>query len=329
MTDSLEELEAPKIRKGATLLTNDLYNTPQTSLLVFHFEPLSTSSSNFRLQNCSVKHASVSGKDVYIFDDFFSEPEKQEMRNFSEKATFSRNSYGSAEAIERGEKPARSMNGKERWQFFSNPPKAINEFYKLLGNLAHRMNAEITTLPWELCDRSSNGSPSVIGNLLEEASKQSMELGKHQDCSSEKGIAFQIPILYSEEKEFHPSHFDNGDIGRPWLISVMLYSTAENYSSEYCMGTAFYKDDGEMDLCADCLDMRLVLFEGDILHSIEESKIPPGVSTWRVSYVFKLLVNPRSGGGQSMKNVFFELVNSLPVKFNRAPIGNDEKKRRV
>jgi hypothetical protein len=295
--------EMPKIKKDTAVLTDHYYNTPNTSLLLFHFEPHPFASSETRIQNCSTQHASLDGKSIYIFDHFFSQSEGEEMQNFSKKATFSRNSYGSSEAIEKGEKAARSMNGKERWKFFSNPPQAMNEVYKLFGMLAHRMDAEITTLPWELCDQRSHGSPSVIGNFLEEASNESMELGKHQDCNPEKGIPFGIPILYSKENQFHTNCFANGDLGKPWLISVMLYVTAEEFLPEYRLGTVFYKSNGELALRTSCLNMRLVLFEGDIFHSIEESTIPSPIQTWRVSYVFKLLVNPRQKD-KSMKTAF-------------------------
>ena len=168
--------ESPKIKKSTAVLTDEYYNTPNTSLLTFQFEPHPFASSDLRMKNCSIKQASIDGKDIYILDGFFQENEGNEMRDFSKKVTFSRNSYGSPEAIDKGEKPARSMNGKERWQLFNQSPPAIKEIYKLFGCLSDRLDAEITTLPWELCDPSSHGSPSVLGNLLEEASFESMEL---------------------------------------------------------------------------------------------------------------------------------------------------------
>jgi hypothetical protein len=307
------------MKKSTTILLDDCYKTPKTSLLVFNFQPHPFDGS--RLQNCSIKHASLEGKDIYILDDFFSESEGQEMRDFSKTATFSRSSYGSAEAIEKGEKPAKSMNGKERWQFFSNPPQAVDKIYQLLGMLAHQMNAEVSTMPWELCDQTS-GSPSVIANFLEEASPESMDLGKHQDYDPEKKISFGIPVLYSEEKEFHPGRFANGEEGRPWLISVMLYCTAEDFLPEYCMGTAFYQKEGEVALKAHCLPMRIVFFEGDIFHSIEKSEIPSDKKTWRVSYVFKLLFNPRSRD-QCLKKIFSNFIENFQV--DRLSLGPDSR----
>ena len=80
------------------------------------------------------------------------------------------------------------------------------------------------------------------------------------------------------------------------------------------MGTIFCKKNGEIASKADCRHMRFVLFEGDILHSIEESKIPPEVSTWRVSYVFKLIINPRAESKKSLRTVFYELLKSYKVE---------------
>ncbi len=305
--------ESPKIKKSTAVLTNEHYNTPNTSLLTFQFEPYPFASADLRIRNCSIKQASIDGKDIYILDDLFQEQEGNEMRDFTKKATFSRNSYGSPEAIDKGEKPARSMNGKERWHLFNHSSQAIKEIYKILGVLSVRLDAEITTLPWELCDFSSHGSPSVLGNFLEEASFESMELGKHQDCNPKKGIPFGIPVLYSDKKEFHPNNFENGDPGHPWLVSLMLYVTDEGFLPEYWMGTTFYNNDGVMLLRTNCINMRLVLFEGDILHSIEESKIPREMKTWRASYVYKLIINPRQKD-QNLKKIFSELFSAVMEK---------------
>ncbi|MES2121583.1 MAG: hypothetical protein V4492_02255 [Chlamydiota bacterium] len=316
----MAESEVPKITKGRADLMNPLYDTPQTSLLFFQFDPVPFPSSTTRLQNSAVKRASIEGKEVYLIDGFFTASESAELRNYSQNASFSRNSYGSAEAIEKGERPARSMNGKERWQFFARPPQAIHELFKLFGDLAHRMNAEITTLPWELCDERGNGSPSVIGNRLEEASLESMELGMHQDCNPENGIPFAIPVLYGSGEEVHPSSFINGDQGRPWIVSAMVYSTGEDFIPEYRMGTAFYTQDKTVALRADCKDMRLVIFEGDIFHTIEESAFPENAKNWRVSYVFKLLINPKAKE-RSMREVFSRL---LP-RFSLASLGEQSR----
>ncbi len=305
------ESESPKIRKekDSVILLNERYNTPNTSLLLFHFEPQRYSSSDLRLKDCSIQRTSIEGKDIYIFDDFFTEGEASLLRQYSKDATFSRSSYACQESREKGEEPARSMNNKEKWEFFAKPPQAIKEIYKLFGLFADRMNANISTLPWDLCDQSICAS-AVATNRLEKVDRASMEMGKHEDFNTEKGIPFGIPILYEKEKRFYPGNFVNGAPGNPWLVSFMVYATAENFLvPEYGIGTIFCKKDGEPVAKADCRHMRFVLFEGDILHSIEESKIPQGVSSWRVSYVFKLIMNPKEAG-RSMRTAFYDLLKS-------------------
>ena len=303
-------MEKCSIRKDATFLLNDYYNTSKTSLLIFHFDPFFFLSSKERMHKSLIKQVDIDGKDLYVIDGFFSKSEAELMRGFSKRATFSIPSYGSQEAIEKGEKPARSMNSKERWSFFANPPSAMQEFYKLLANFAHEMDAEITTLPWDLCAQGTNTS-SVVGNLLEEVSYQSMELGKHRDSHPKKGISFGIPVLHSNEKgAVYSSSFANGEEGKPWVISAMIYATEENFSPEYQMGTVFYKDSEKECLFTNCHNMRIVFFEGDIIHSIEESKIPSNLKTWRISYVFKLVINPRNKK-ESMKVKFSEIFKTF------------------
>lgn len=297
-----------KIVKDTAILLDNHYNHPNTSLLLFRFEPERFASSESRLRGARVQHASIAKKDLYLLDGFFSKAEQEEMRSFSLQAPFSKNSYGSKDAIEGGEKPAYSMNGKERWRFFSKPLSATAEVYRLFATLGMELNAELTTLPWELFDPSSVGSPAVIANKLERASEESMEWGKHQDSNPEKQIPFGIPILYSQEKAFYPERFINGDVGKPWLISVMVYSTAEDFLPHYQMGTVFYDEHQQIALRTNCLDMRLVLFEGDILHSIEASKIPSDVQTWRVSYVFKMIVNPKESDC-NLRKAFSDLMS--------------------
>jgi len=165
-------------------------------------------------------------------------------------------------------------------------------------------------LPWELCDPSSQGSPAVIANKLEEASKESRELGKHRDCDPETKIPFGIPILYSDSPQYHPPKFINGEKDRPWLVSVMLYVTAGNFLPDaYGLGTVFY-DKTSIVLRTQCVNMRMVLFQGDIFHSIEESTVPQDITTWRISYVFKLIINPKKRG-EDMRAKLAYLMQSM------------------
>lgn len=296
-----------KISKVSTILTNPHYNTPGTSLLMLKFDPHLFEDVWDQLGSSSIQHASLSGKDIYLIDHLFQEEEREELRGHSQKSSFSRNSYGSLQGKEKGEKPARTMNTKERWGLFTHPPKALSKLYKLLNTLSYKLNADITTLPWELCDLQGLGSPAVIINFLDGASLESMDFGKHKDSNPEQGLAFGVPNLY--EERLHDSAFVNGSKGKPWVISAMLYSTSSDFLPEYRLGTAFYQDD-HLALKASCLDTRLVLFEGDIVHTIEASNFPLDSSPWRVSYVFKLILNPRKQEA-CVKREFSTLMQSI------------------
>jgi hypothetical protein len=288
------------IKKYKTALLDDVYNHPKTSCLMFSFETEKKSKIGLKLLQSQIVHVNLQGKSLYVFDNFFQKKDAKEMKAFFEASSFSRSSYGSAAAVLQGERPAKTMNGKERYMLFEKPPGAIQEVFKLLGYIALQTQTQITTLPWELCDKDGNGSSAIIVNKLERSTPTSRELGRHKDVNPEKKISFGIPKLY-QAGELFESTFTNGAPGKPWLVTLMLYTTASNYCDSYQMGTVFYRNTGPLAIRLRCRDMRIVLFEGDIEHSIEESSIGEEVVTWRVSTVFKLVINPTSAA-QSAKN---------------------------
>lgn len=301
--------ENPRVKKDTTVLLNERYRTPNTSMLIFHFEPYLYASTESKLADSSIKHIAINSKDVYVIDNFLSDEESEALRSYSKNATFSRHSYASSESREKGEDPAKSMNNKEKWELFAKPPEAVREVYKFLSTLAQRMNADITTLPWDLCDEKICAS-ALATNYIQKVSKESMDMGTHGDYDTEEGISFGIPILYEQPPALHPTSFKNGDVGKPWLVTLMLYATDENFLPKYGMGTIFCEENGKVVSKADCKQGRIVFFEGDVPHSIEESKLPPDVSTWRVSYVLKLVINPRNKN-QSMKAAFSNLIRTV------------------
>ncbi|MBS0655392.1 MAG: hypothetical protein JSR46_06435 [Verrucomicrobia bacterium] len=310
LKQSLQATELPKIKKDTAVITSERYKTPRSSPLVFHFEPYSFTSPALRLQDSTIKHEVVSGKDVYIIDDFFIESEAEELRNFSTNATFSKDIFANNESKVKGELPDRAMDSKEKWVFFANPPQAIKELYKLMSWLSNEMEADISTLPWEMYDQDIC-APAFATNRVVFKSKESSELGKHKDYDTDEGLSFGIPVLYAKEpQQLHPSSFPNGSEGKPWLISLMAYATSPAFSTKHGLGTIFCDDDGKTKMCADSKNMRFVIFEGDIIHSIESAKLPANPDAWRVSYVFKLIVNPKRKD-QSMKKRMQEILQSF------------------
>jgi len=304
-------MEKASIRRSTAVLIDDYYNTPKTSLMTFHFEPDLFATSDKRLKECPVFHGAIEGKDFYIWDQFFQEGEKSELRDLFGNATYSRFSYGSPESIEQGEKPAKSMNNKERWDFFSKSPPVLEELHKLFSIFAHEMDADLMTLPWELC-HGTTGSPSVIANYHEKITQESLRFGKHQDCCPAEGVLFGIPKLYAEN-ELQEKQFENGAKGKPWMISMMLYSTSANFCPKYKMGTVFFDSQEKVMLQLGCKHSRLILFEGDIHHSTDASEIPVEINVWRTSYVFKLIMNPKRRE-QNLKQDFYKWIKGIAPK---------------
>ncbi|MCH9614235.1 MAG: hypothetical protein SP1CHLAM54_18090 [Chlamydiia bacterium] len=269
------------LKKSQVKLLNESYNNPKTIPLFFHFPSHTCSDCEERLKNARITENAY----ATLIDDFFTQNEAKEFRTFSENASFSREIYGSPESQQNGEKPAKAMNSQEKWQFFNSPPPAIKKLYALFGHMAKRDNMEVMTLPWELTNKTI-GSPCFATNYLTEMSEESMFLGRHADYDPTKGLAYTIPKHNGEYIE----PFENGSKNSPKMLTVMLYSTAENFTPACGMGTVFYKDD-EIAYTAECKHMRLCLFKGDLVHNIEATK--QALDTYRISYVFKLIFTPK------------------------------------
>lgn len=301
-------MELPKIHKASSVLLDDCFKNPKTILLNFHFEPHLFPSIAARLKTCTIQSGAVEDKSYYIIDNFFSATEAKTLQDFSQTAPFSLKIFASDESKAQGERPARAMNSQERWQFFSHPPEAVCSLFRLFNLFASQMDAEISTLPWDLCSENSS-SPCFATNFLEEMSTESMEFGKHRDYHPANKIAFGIPLLYGKKEELHPPSFLNGAPGKPHILTFILYSAANTFQSEYGLGTVLYQDSGKEAVRVACEDTRLLIFEGDLIHSIEESKLPPDIETWRVSYVFKLVFNPMKEN-LSMKQQFSNMLQT-------------------
>ena len=104
------------------------------------------------------------------------------------------------------------------------------------------------------------------------------------------------------------------------ILSLTEFSVPLLPKPQHRMGTAYYKTNGETAVKTNCLDGRFVLFEGDLFHSVEESSIPPEVSPWRISYVLKLIINPKSED-QCVKEMFSQLLHNRCPCFSKLTTG--------
>ncbi len=272
-----------------------LCNKPEyeqkSSFLFFNFLAKNSSEVKERLKKSEIQHVLIDQKSVFTIDGFFTPEEMRCVREFSRACEFNEHSYGSLDTAAIGEKPSLTTDSKQRWSLFFEPPSPICHFYDFLSFLTHELSFEILTMPWALFNGIS-GSPAIIANKVQEVKVDSMVRGKHKDFDPTKKLAFKIPSLYGGPE--HEECYANGAVGKPYLLTMMIYSIAENFSCGYEMGTAFFSEDGAKMQKALCKDMRIVIFEGDIKHSIAASNMPEGINTWRVSYVYKLVFNPKN-----------------------------------
>jgi len=297
------------LKKDKVQITHDTYLHPKTNPLVFKFSPAINPEINERSAQTQKKCLFIDHKPIFFMDHFFNQEELISLRNYSLSASFSNNIYGSTESISDGEIPAKAMNSQERWHFFTNPPLAVNQLFHWLSHLAAKLNVEIMTLPWELSNDTTN-SPAIATNFLYQMSTTSSQLGIHKDYEPEKLIPFAIPQLYNSSATHFANQFINGAAGHPWMVTIMLYAAHENFEPGYGMGTLFYDDNKQLKHRVDCQHGRIVLFEGDIFHSIEPSFAPPSGEIWRLSYVFKLIFNPNSNAS-SVRSSFTKSLEEL------------------
>ena len=279
-----------ELLKKKFVATNEIYDQEKSSLLYFLFPSSFCANIDSRLKKSSVIHKKLNNQHVYCIDGFFDLFEADVLAKFSAESIFSDLSYGTLEAAALGEKPSMTLNAQERWNFFIQPPNPIKVIYSLFSHLARVLDIEISTMPWMLFNGIA-GSCAVIANKVLSVKQESTIKGKHKDVDPTKKLAFETPCLYGD-KPFTGSQI-NGQTGYPYYLTVMVYSNASNFNENYEMGTSFFFQDGKM-IQAICRNMRIVIFEGDIFHSIGASNFSEDIDTWRVSYVFKIILNPKS-----------------------------------
>ncbi|WP_420422388.1 hypothetical protein [Simkania sp.] len=301
----------PLFHTSKAVLNQSSYDAHKSILTTFHFKPGCHELTQARLREASKLHLLIEGKDLYVFDGFFSEAEEREMREISENLDLEVPVFGPTETLGKLENKVRWMDNPGRWKLFSNPPGPFQELYRFFGFLAEKLQVDVSTQPWMLCSESSS-LPAFVVNYHEAMSVEDERGYKHCDCEPEKGVCFAIPNLHANERGFHKTNFVNGDVGKPLLLTVILYSTSEKYLPEYGLGTAYYDQSGKKVFSSDCIDMRLVLFEGNIMHGVEASHLPEK-GAWRISYVFKLLLNPKDGS-QNIKESLKKLLLSDTIE---------------
>lgn len=92
-------------------------------------------------------------------------------------------------------------------------------------------------------------------------------------------------------------------------MTLLLYTTEENFNPNYGLGTSFYNSEDRWHI-VNCKHMNMVFFRDDIFHSLAASNIPNDIKTSRVSYVFKLIMNP-TRSNQNIEKELYQFLNTI------------------
>jgi hypothetical protein len=255
-------------------------------------------------------------KSAWIFDHLFSEEESDDLRKFAEAKNYPVEVFANATSARNGEKPAQSLKFEDTYEVvtFANCAE-IQTIQAIFASIGKKMQATVSLQPWKACEKRRERivcAEAVVTNRVEEISKEASDLGWHADYNPAKGLFFGITMLGKPNHELYRTPFENGAKNCPWLISAILYIAAKNFKQdEWKMGTIF-KSETSTPYRVSAKHARLILFEGDALHSMEKSEIPSGETTWRVSFVWKLIIRPNQPDhSSSLKSEFTKLIDTI------------------
>jgi hypothetical protein len=235
----------------------------------------------------------IDNKQGVIIDDFFTTDENKQLITFVNNSTFSDTIYGSAEGVVLGEIPAKKLTEKKSQELLLSPPPPIKKLHDLFYFIGEKINAYTFSLPKKTCIPNLTCTGNVASNYVTEVSKNTMKNGFHKDYDPEYSPQYLLPKLY--ENSFYPAKFINGSPNSPYLITCMNYIQSDSFSSENDgMGTLFQNEKEKITHTVQCQQGRLVFFEGNIQHSLQQSFGKADEKRWRVSFVWLLCFLPKS-----------------------------------
>lgn len=187
--------------------------------------------------------------------------------------------------------PAKTWKPSTGHQLLEKDPiLAMNAVHHLFGFIGAEIGARVHM------QKDSGHVLSFVSNYIESMSREASEAGIHADYF----------------------HFLNGRIGQHWLITAMLYVTNEDFdAADRGMGTIFISPDKTRTVIK-CQQMRLVIFQGDVQHTLEPSKNVEDEGakemnpTWRISITWKLVLVPEPGNSEfSIRDRFMAFFHQL------------------
>lgn len=249
----------------------------------------------------------LEGRMLLQIDHFFTKAEGDELRNILVNGDHSVSYPTSAKSFAKGEKPPKSLGEENLRYLLTKPPSAVDAVHKLFSFVAAELNVDISTHPWH-----SSPSYPLANNFLTTYDANSASMGWHQDYDPKvDGTVFSLSRKLDDKTKYFDRYFVNGSPGNPWMLSLILYSTAENFKPQYGMGTKFNSLMAAKETIIACEHMRMALFEGDICHAIQEDLLPENVKTWRNTFVWRITLRPKGVGCGSIKEQFIKFITPL------------------
>jgi hypothetical protein len=235
--------------------------------------PIDKSAMERRIQSSCIYDISIPQYTVVIFDHFFQADELTEINSALKKYSFSQNST-SMMGVHDPDVFTKTLSPLTNYFLFSSGLKVLDTAYQFLAHLAESCDAVVSTQPWIQGKRSAF-HPNFVTHYTEK------ECGIHRDFQTNN---FECFLPKVSGPGYYPPNFDNGAEGMPYLMTLLIYLTADNFdSNRHGMGTRIFEENGAVHV-VDCINGRFLLGELNAKHDLQGAKFLKGaVNTYRIS----------------------------------------------
>ena len=274
---------------------------PDEHKIIFVFDQ-NPSGSKERMSRANTQFFQVGGKPVFTIDGLFTENESRESRTWVASKPFDGHIYSTSQSKLAGERPTLGFNTQTCLQALESPPNFLQKVYNFLSWVSKETGLIIATQPFAIRYKNLMNTLCIAANYMESVSKTSMLAGLHTDYNPSKNNFFTVHKAFNPKEAYPLNKFENGEPDHPFLFTLILYLASETLQESHGMGTILQNYESEPTEKSTCIDpkhMRLVIFQGDIRHGIQQSFTDEDENIWRASIVLKLFSHAREKGQDS------------------------------
>jgi hypothetical protein len=302
-------LDSSSSPETAVILSKDERNEEE---LYRYPAPKSTFEIESAWKNTARESFEIENKNLSVIDGFFSEKENQSLTQLIKTLSFPETIYASPEAVIDGEIPAKKLHHTKAEQLLLQPPPPLEKLQGLFYLIGEKIKAHTFSTPKKTCIPSLTCTGSITNNFVTHISKETSRLGIHKDYDPEETPQYLLPKIF--EPNFYPASFVNGSENRPYLLTCMLYIHSEYFNPDLDgMGTVFFDKKNTSKYVAKAQQGRLIFFEGNIQHSLQEALREPEDEKWRLSFVWLLAYLPKNPNSQSLKEAWTQLLSERSI----------------